>query len=435
MRTCPSNGCGSIDWARGRSRRGDGFLFLCLAAVCLTFLFYLMTAGAAAAPVSITVAHTWEPTFLERQKSFDAEFMKRHPDIRVEAITVGWGLDKYVTMAAGGVLPDVMYVHYSWTQPMIETGMLLDLSKSVAAARGFDFGDFFPVALSPFRKDGKLYGIAYDAGPIVIFYVPERFNQAGAPYPSKTWTLDDFLSTLRKLTVDRNADGNTDQWGIDRMWDGEVINAPVLASFGARLMNQAGTNVLDPPDKAIQAITWWSDLARQSQVAPQAGRGGQFEAGKAAMTFGGSWMLTRWEKIGDFQADVGHVPAWPAGQFVTVAGSGYGISATSRHQQAAWTYLSEYLGKEGMDYMWGKSGRGSPARRSAWPSFEEAWKGKNVSVFRESLEYGIYAPIIPQEIDQVIWTQLNKVIAGQESPQNAVAIARQQAQAVLAQKR
>ncbi len=388
-------------------------------------------APAPAASVTLTVAHSWEPEFLQRQVSFDQEFMRRHPDIKVELINTA-SLDKYITMAAGNVLPDIIYVHYSWADTLIRQGFLLDLSRYLAATPGFGLNDFFPVALSPFRQGGRLYGLAYDAGPVVIYYIPEVFNQRGVMPPSREWRLDDFLLAARKLTLDRNGDGQVDFWGIDRMWDGEIINAPILASFGARFLNDERTEVLDPPDRASQALAWWSDLVRQWQVAPGVGRGNQFPSGNAAMTFGGSWMLRRWERAGGFVADVGHVPAGPAGQFVTVAGSGYAITASSAHKDAAWTYLSEYLGREGMDYMWGQSGRGSPARRSAWPSFEAVWSGKNVKVFREALGYGIYAPIVPREVDQLVWQRLNRIISGQESPQAAVEAARQQARPLLA---
>ncbi|MCB0129750.1 MAG: hypothetical protein KDD78_02840, partial [Caldilineaceae bacterium] len=32
-------------------------------------------------------------------------------------------------------------------------------------------------------------------------------------------------------------------------------------------------------------------------------------------------------------------------------------------------FLSEYLSKEGMEFMWGTTGRGSPARKDAYPSW------------------------------------------------------------------
>jgi multiple sugar transport system substrate-binding protein len=36
---------------------------------------------------------------------------------------------------------------------------------------------------------------------------------------------------------------------------------------------------------------------------------------------------------------------------------------------AAWIYLNEYISTGGQNYMWGITGRGSPARLSSWPSY------------------------------------------------------------------
>jgi multiple sugar transport system substrate-binding protein len=404
-----------------------------LVSISLIFVLSVLAGTGAAAPIKLTLGHVWEPTFLARQEAFDKQFMEKYPNIQIETVQLGWDLSKLITMAVAGVMPDVVYIHYTWADSLIDGGFLLDLTQHLQATPAFQLSDFFPVAMVPFISEGRTYAIPYDAGPVVLYYIPEVLNAAGIPAPSRSDTLDGFLAALRRLTVDFNLDGTIDRWGIDRMWDDEIWNAPVLASFGARMLSEDGTTVLDPPDKAAQALTWWSDLALQWQVAPLVERSTLFEQAKAAMTFGGSWMLQRWETVGGFEADVGHVPAGPAGQFVTVAGSGFGISATTKHLDAAWLYLSEYLGKEGMDFLWGKSGRGSPARRSSWPSFELVWKEsrKSVYVFREALDYGIYAPLMPSQVRTIVYEQLNRIINGQDSPQNAITVARAQAEPLL----
>jgi len=48
------------------------------------------------------------------------------------------------------------------------------------------------------------------------------------------------------------------------------------------------------------------------------------------------------------------------------------ITRDSKNPDAAWIYLNEYLSTAGQAYMWGSTGRGSPARLSAWPSYLES---------------------------------------------------------------
>jgi multiple sugar transport system substrate-binding protein len=50
-------------------------------------------------------------------------------------------------------------------------------------------------------------------------------------------------------------------------------------------------------------------------------------------------------------------------------GSGYGITKSCKQRDAAYEWLRSYLSTEGQIFMWASTGRGSPARWSAW----DAW--------------------------------------------------------------
>ncbi len=66
--------------------------------------------------VEISVAHAWDASFWPRQQQFDRLFMERHPNIVVKAENTPWGefRTKYLAQAAGGSLPDLLYIHFSW---------------------------------------------------------------------------------------------------------------------------------------------------------------------------------------------------------------------------------------------------------------------------------------------------------------------------------
>jgi multiple sugar transport system substrate-binding protein len=68
-------------------------------------------------------------------------------------------------------------------------------------------------------------------------------------------------------------------------------------------------------------------------------------------------------------------PAGPAGRATGSFGSGFGVTRDSDVREAAWEYLSEYLSVEGMEFMWGEPGRGSPAREEAY----DAWMSSPVA--------------------------------------------------------
>lgn len=419
---------------KGRSR-------VAVWALAFTILLLLPT-SMNAKKITLRVAHTWESTFLDVQKEFDKKFMERHPDIEVKFENYTWAdaLEKYQTQAAAGTLPDVFYVHCSYAQQLIRQGVLKPLDSFVERTPEFNFDDFFPVALTPNYHKGVLYALPYDAGPMGLFYNKDMFNEAGLSYPDESWDLDAFLAHAQKLTRDTSGDGKVDQWGVVGTLTYETLNAPVLAGFGAKLINEDETEMLLTSPEAIEAFKWWAALNLEHEVAPTPVQSSAivepFAFGKVGMTFGGSWMLERWVRFGRFDADVAHVPAGPAGRFTTVAGSAYGISANTKNEEAAWLYLSEYLSEEGVEFMWGRTGRGSPARASAWPSFKKAWEGKNVGVFEEAMDYGMFVrPISPAaaQANTIIDREIELMLLGKKSVEEVLKQIKKEVDPVLAE--
>jgi multiple sugar transport system substrate-binding protein len=398
----------------------------CLVGILIVlFLSSLEGLAFAQEVVTLRVAHAWEPTFIDVQKKFDEEFMKRHPNIKIQLENYSWDniLEKYQTQAATKTLPDVFYIHCSWGQNFIKSGMLMNLQPLIDKDPAFNMKDFFPVAFTPFKDKGNIYVIPYDCGSVILFYNVDMFKSAGLAFPNKNWRLDkEYFETALKLTK-KDDKGNIIQFGIDRgpSLDYEVI-IPALKSFGGRFMNDEETQLYLTEPKTIAAAQWWTDLITKYHVSPtpaeSQGLVEPFTFGKVGMTFGGSWMLERWVRFGKFKADVQEWPSGPAGRFTSAAGSGYGISAYTKYPKEAWTYLREYLSKDGEVFMWGKTGRGSPTRRSAWPSFEDAWKGLNVKAFRNAMNYAEYVhPISPvaAQLNQIRDREIQLILLGKKT--------------------
>lgn len=364
--------------------------------------------------VVLDVLDTWEPEFRKHYESWVAQFLEEYPNIKVKNSYVSWGdyLDKLKTLTAANRMPDVIYLHYSWAKNFIYKDTITNLEPYIAQAeqKGWDMDDFFAVALDGYRgPEGDLYSIPYDAGPLVLYYNMDLFKDSGiAPPPYKIentgdWTLEQFLNVCKKLSKDTDGNGEFDQWGVDPsvLLDGSryVWN---LKTFGADLLNDDETELLIDTPEAKAATKWFAEMYTKHEVAPspQMSQTAEdpFVYGKVGMAIGGSWMLKQWTTLGQFDSDIAHVPH-KAGMdpVYVVAGSGYAIPAASEKKDAAWDYLRELLSKDGMAYVWGESGRGSPARESVWPTFLGAWTNKNAEVFPEALEYGEYVePTGPQ---------------------------------------
>src|SRR5579859_5128827 len=131
------------------------------------------------------MAFTWEAAFQPTQEQFNADFMKRHPEIKIKDSYNTWGEHNKIvpTWAAANSLPDIIYVHGAYIQPWARLGMFKPLDTYLNQDKTFNLDDFFPVALQLYIRDGKHYAIPYDHGPIIMAYNVDMLNQAGVKPP------------------------------------------------------------------------------------------------------------------------------------------------------------------------------------------------------------------------------------------------------------
>lgn len=328
-----------------------------------------------ASAVTLSVAHAWDATFFERQKQFDELFMKRHPNITITAENSPWGdlLQKYTTQAAGGALPDISYIHFSWAQQMIKSGLLQSLDDYIAQEKDFNLEDFFPASLPSYKRDGKLWVIPYDEGPMVLYYNKDLFDKAGVAYPTDSWTFDDFKAAAEKITT---GEGPNKVFGFGNppgMGD-STVSPTWLAPFGASYVNEPEeTKCLANSPEAVAAMEYWQDFRTKGLVPAPADTASlawpAFQHGRIGMWVDGTWATPPIQAGSKFKWDMAKFPKGPKAHVMASAGSGYGISRECKTPDAAWIYLNDYLSTAGQAYMWGITGRGSPARLSAWPSY------------------------------------------------------------------
>jgi multiple sugar transport system substrate-binding protein len=326
-------------------------------------------------PVTITVAHTWDSAFWPRQQQFDKYFMRRHPTIqlRAENTPAGNYLQKYLTQAAGGTMPDVMYLQYASIQNFIQQGFLRPLDDYIAREPDFDRSDFTTPALGYYQRSGKLYGIAYDCGPVMLYYNKDQFEQAGVAEPSAAWTMDDLRDAAIKLT---SGSGRDKRFGFNAIpYPNQVVTPIYLAPFGGRFLSEDETRCVLTEPASVRAIKWWLDLYLEHDAMPspsdqQALQNDAFILGRSAMSANGSWLTPVLLEQADFDWAITDWPKGPEAHTTAAVGSCYAMTEGATNPDAAWIYLNDYLSTAGQTFMWASTGRGSPARKSAWKAYE-----------------------------------------------------------------
>lgn len=123
------------------------------------------------------------------------EFKAEYPDIEVEWVNYATN-DTYqnlkLALSAGGG-PDVAQIESSHLPGFIELGGLADMTHLVLPYK--DKMNAYKWTYA--TKDGKIYAMPWDSGPVVLFYRRDIFEAAGLP--SDPETVEELVSTWDKF--------------------------------------------------------------------------------------------------------------------------------------------------------------------------------------------------------------------------------------------
>ncbi len=310
-------------------------------------------------------------------------FRTRHPEIPVcmESLE-GSGIyrEKVLISIAGGAPPAVFLLDGIDIPAFVNRGVLLDLSPYVSRV-GVDLPAYDPRILSLFRTpaasgDSALWAFPKDFTPMVIYYNKDVFDAAGVPYPRAGWTWAEFLETARRLTRDRDGDGEPDVWGFGWPRDFFYLQTWIWAGGGELLgaRDDGGyraTGYLDSP-ATVAAVSFYLDLVRKWRVAPRVemfrrGLGGlsrMFYSGQVAMLQSGHWAgptLAPQEAAGRLHYGVVPMPTRAGVDPVTVLyASGWAVPKAAEHRRWA-VELAAFLSSTTAQRMRAASGLAVPS--------------------------------------------------------------------------
>jgi len=400
-------------------------------------------AAPAAEMITLTTGHAWEAAFQPHQAEFDRLYSESHPGVTVEMTNNTWGDHQKVvpTWAAANTLPDIVYVHGSRAFPWAFEGITIPTQDYIASDEAFDVASIWEESLSLYRFRGVQHAIPYDHGPLILGYNKNMFDEAGIAYPDASWTFDKMREVAAQLT---KTDGDVPQWG----WSGSYPNfgntgyGPSISGWGATLLNDEETELLLDSAEARTAIQFWMDMIHVDKSAPTPAESEAFEqgawiSGRVGMTPAASWNAPTFTKFCPFTWDVAPLPAGPVKRSTGSFGSGYGITKDTKHPDAAWEYMSAYLSEEGMIYMWGDTGRGSPARESGYRAWmASAVAPEHAEFFIDALnEYALtgrpYQTLAAAELGDITGRQAGLLRSGETDVETAINAIMAEGQPVL----
>jgi len=197
---------------------------------------------------------------------------------------------KLQTTISGGKGPDLMWLSQEYVPGYAERGALMDLTQCVqehSDKPAAKLDDYFESILDVGKFEGKLYALPWISQPVVLYYNPKLFKEAGVEEPNENWTWDDFKAAAAKLTNPKKGIYGTafNGWPPIQMfiWQagGDVISEDLKHS------------PIDSPE-AIQAEKFYQEIvynpkyAAPENIIAEQGFADLAKNGKVAMFFGGA---------------------------------------------------------------------------------------------------------------------------------------------------
>ncbi len=231
---------------------------------------------------------TWVPDIQNEVDLFEEEY----PEIDVEVVNVGQGAPHYqkirTAIEAGEGAPDVVQMEYQYINSFALTESLLDLAPYGADELEGDYVDWVWNQVS---KDGAVYGIPQDVGPMGNLYREDILAKAGITEAPATWeeyaTAAEAVKSSTGSYITNFAPNQAGQV-IGLLW--QAGEKP----FSYDGEQTVGVNVNS--DRAKEVMAYWQDLVQRDLVSIDPDFTDQWYQGLASGKYAG-WLTAAWGPV------------------------------------------------------------------------------------------------------------------------------------------
>jgi multiple sugar transport system substrate-binding protein len=412
--------------------------------ILLTLLLVSMTgcggsSSSSNGVVNITVWHGYEDIEGKAIKDAAQRFNASHPKIHVTVQNYGnadYALQKVLTAIRGGSYPDIAYLYGSWAANISRSPTAVDLSGMIHQP-GVNWNDFWPAERQAVQVGSKVIGVPALVDNLALVYNKQLFDQAHIPYPTASWTWDDFRAAAKQLT---NPSAKQFGWAYvadgseDTVWRFDAL----LWQAGGDILNSDNTQAAFDSPAGLKAATLLQQMATvDHSVYLDNGNGNYanlFNSGKIAMLFTGPWDLSSFP---DVHYGVQVLPGDENHQTISGPDQWVLFDNGSERKAAAWTFLKWFTSPQPALTWSTQTGdlpiRASESQLPGYQAFIKKYPGDAVFVQNESNAVKA-RPVIPNynEVSQAMGQAIQAVLLGKATPQQALDQAAQQVNQTLA---
>jgi len=284
------------------------------------------------------------------------EFEARNPGISVKLVITSEYDTKLTLMEAGGIPVDLFSsVGGTGLATYVLDGKVRSIDDFVERDK-FDLSVYSESVLDACMLNGKLYGLPVSVAPPLILYNKDLFDKAGLNYLPSTWDTDswtygDMVEVAKKLTLDIDGDGESEQFGLQKatrsvgLWGGKWFDDAAYKTGLPRHVNVDDTEII------IKAVDEYGKLYHEYCVAPLPGESADFFDQTAALRYANASHVSSLTARGKtFGWAVGPNP-----KAVTREDAMYTdpllITSWSKHPEEAWRFVKFAIGEKGQSIL------------------------------------------------------------------------------------
>ncbi len=368
------------------------------------------------------LSHTFEPWNVALQGHAD-EYMENNEGVNITySHVVHADLNvEIATALAGGDPPTIMGVYGPWMPQLLEAGALATAPQWVLD----DLDDNFPPVMKESATyDGEVYGYVQHIGIPMPIINPVLLEAYGMEAPT-TWeevlAIDEAMVAdgLYGLVLDPDKDGS---WNV-------IHWSSVLAGYGGRILTEDLGAAAFNSEAGLKATEIYAQLSHNAEIQP----GDAFMLEFSAMSYSGPWMKSAFNAEAPDLVYEAILPLEGDAQQATSAYVWFWVvssAATPQEQEAAWRFLSWASNSEQYADIYREIGL-LPITNEIPAEFEDDdW----VQTFNQGLQHAtIYYEKHPawEQIDVAIGEELERVTAGEITPEDFLEIAEARVNEIL----
>lgn len=272
-----------------------------------------------------------------------AKFEKEHPEVKVKYES-GILKEDYSEWLTGNYLkgnePDVFMIGKEDFNALSSRGALLNLDTIIKNDSEFSKDAYYQSMLESGQYEQTQYALPYESVPLLMCVNKTLLEKAGVAIPKNDWTWGDFHEICRKVTRDKDGNGELDQFGVyNYTWKDAAY------SNGASLFNDTGTDNYVSDRNVVNAVNFVYKIDSLTDGYTVTEK--DFENGNVAfypmlLTDYRTYKTYPWkvQKYTDFEWTCITMPAGPEGDNISEVDSLLGgISTRTKEKELAWEFL------------------------------------------------------------------------------------------------